>query len=1627
MRKRNIKARFLSVALSTALVFSSFLPVNLGLNLFTPIVAEAAESSTVGDYGLADTITDGNILHCFCWKYTDITAMLPEIAESGFTSVQVSPPQPTSGTGSWWWFYQPLGFYIGSSELGNKAELQELCTEAEKYGIKVIADIVANHLAGDHTNIQSDLKDSQYWHPDIGASEDGNRYKVTHGTIGMPDLNTEHSYVQQKVSEYVKELESIGVDGIRWDAAKHIGLPSEGDNFWPTVTSATDLWHYGEILNNPGVDAYGSQGTAILKEYSQYIAITDSKYGKTIRESFYSGTAPSGYGDWCTLGLSNDKLVYWGESHDTWSNNQDWGYSNHMSQNVIDRAYAVAASRNGITALYFSRPSTAVKDNIKIGVKGSTHFTSKEVAEVNKFKNAMIGQPDYYTASNNCSVVTREKGAVVVAGSGSNKSVTVTNGGGLMEPGTYIDQVSGSTWNVTSTTISGTIGSTGIAVIYNPENVTKTPTPTISQEGGNFSSETLSLTLGLKNATSGTYKIGNGTATTYTGTKSIAIGSDMAYGDSVTVTLTATNGTDTTTKTYTFTKKEVTGNVAYLSLPSGWKEPVYCYAYDSATETVNNGTWPGKQMTKDSATGYYMYEIPENIEAPRVIFYSSDTNRTPADMVKGYLFETEGSYLYKDGSWKVYEEPVTEGKVVVKYVDESGASIATSKTLTGEIGSSYTTSAVTISGYTLTDTPDNAKGTYTKATITVTYVYAEKGGEPKVTSSVSTGSSFKTETKEITLTLSNAKSGTYSVDGGPTKTFTGSAKVVLGRGKVADSTVTVKATAVGSDGTTKNFTFTYEKQFNGTVNEVTDTASASLAKTASTTVAASQGLSSYYSTNGKGFGKTATITIDGDFSDWSEDMIIAQGAAWDVANHYKGGHENCVLDTYSLYAAWDNDNLYIGWQMVNTTDTWARSGDGPLSDGGRVLDVPLILALSVNPNSTSMSNKNTAGGPIWGQKMGLEFDTHVDHLLYMSGKPGLGKPSLFKAVDAAGNTDYENGCIGFTEGGIEYDMAEGNISSNIWGLNSSSDPSDVSDNSADWVDYKTYTGSAGAHNTTYDSFYEIKIPLSTLGITKSQLESNGIGAMLVATRGESALDCIPFDKSMLDNATGDYSADPSTSAEKDDIDVITADFAKIGNGTITPPPTDDLELNFGANKSAPQLAGTALTLKGIAEGGKAPYTYKFYVDGKSVGTKSGSGETSVSWTPSAAGTYVIKCVVTDAEGNSATSAKYYEVEKSGSTTALSVTAKASATTVEKGKTVKFTATATGGSGSYKYSYIVKNETTGEWARLKDNVTSSTYTWTAGSAGTRVFYVDVTDSTGKTVRSAGITVKTTAPTVLKVTAKASATTVEKGKTVKFTATATGGSGSYKYSYIVHNTTTGKWSRLKDNVTSSTYTWTAGSAGTRIFYVDVTDSTGKTVRSTGITVKTTAPATLKATAKASATSNVVGDKVTFTVTASGGSGSYKYSYIVKNETTGKWSRLKDNVTSNKFTWTAGSEGTRSFYVDVTDSAGKTVRTSAIKVVTKATDPLTVVGSATDFSLSVGETTTIIGTADGGTGSYTYSFVVYNAATESWYRYDFGSSSIKSWKATSAGTRKFYVEAKDSSGKVVRSEAITITVKK
>ena len=294
---------------------------------------------------------------------------------------------------------------------------------------------------------------------------------------------------------------------------------------------------------------------------------------------------------------------------------------------------------------------------------------------------------------------------------------------------------------------------------------------------------------------------------------------------------------------------------------------------------------------------------------------------------------------------------------------------------------------------------------------------------------------------------------------------------------------------------------------------------------------------------------------------------------------------------------------------------------------------------------------------------------------------------------------------------------------------------------------------------------------------------------------------------------------------------------------------------------------------------------------------------------------------------------FYGINKDGSELKqeLSVTQ----TVKNSNNTINITANGTGGSGKYTYKFIVYNKTTNSWAKLQDFSDKNTFTWTKGNEGDRYFYVDVKDnSTGRVVRSEALNVKINKEDKPTSTLTASIAKVNVGSKVTLTAKATAGSGKYTYKFLIYNPTTKQWAKLQDFSDKSTFTWTAGSAGARQFYVDVKDSNGYVTRSKVVNVEVgNAQSVTKLSVKATAstTANKVGQNVTFTATGNGGAGGYTYKFIVYNKTTNQWAKLKDFSSTNKITWTAGSVGERQFYVDVKDKNGNVVRSSVMNVTT------------------------------------------------------------------------------------------------
>ena len=234
------KKRICSAVLCLLLLASSFLFTQAGARQVT------MENTVLSkeDYGLAENIEDGAILHAWCWSFDTIRENLENIARAGFTSVQTSPINACKvgdnggmqlmGNGKWYYHYQPADYVIGNYQLGTKADFEALCEEAETYGIHIIVDVVANHMSSDYSVIADSIKElpGGAFHPMNGISNYNNRQDFTQNSLlNLWDFNTQNPNVQQLILNYLKECVAAGADGFRYDAAKHIELPEDGPSF----------------------------------------------------------------------------------------------------------------------------------------------------------------------------------------------------------------------------------------------------------------------------------------------------------------------------------------------------------------------------------------------------------------------------------------------------------------------------------------------------------------------------------------------------------------------------------------------------------------------------------------------------------------------------------------------------------------------------------------------------------------------------------------------------------------------------------------------------------------------------------------------------------------------------------------------------------------------------------------------------------------------------------------------------------------------------------------------------------------------------------------------------------------------------------------------------------------------------------------------------------------------------------------------------------------------------------------------------------------------------------------------------------------------------------------------------
>lgn len=437
----------------------------------------------VNEQGLADNISDGAILHTWCWSFNTIKKNMKDIADAGFSTIQTSPimqckigddggmqlqdDDESGNNGKWYYHYQPTDYVIGNYQLGTKEEFTQMCEEAHKYGVKVIVDAVVNHVTGDKSVISENITNMKNpFHNRNDISDYNDREEVTQGNLlGLTDLNTQNEEVQQYILKYLKECVKAGADGFRYDATKHIELDSDDEkfasNFWNVILNNGSKFQYGEVLQG---------GSDRITSYAKIMNVTASDYGELLRNAVINEDVSVGsLRDYAVNGMDPSNLVTWVESHDNYCNDGNWSA---MDETQIKQAWAILCARKDGTPLFFDRPAGSSTDSQwgdnKIGAAGSSFYKDKEVTSVNKFRTAMIGEDEKLSnPDDNTSLIMIQrgkKGAVIV--NVSNKETKLTDVETDLADGAYKDKVSGKEFKVKNGKLSGTVKKNAVVVLY---------------------------------------------------------------------------------------------------------------------------------------------------------------------------------------------------------------------------------------------------------------------------------------------------------------------------------------------------------------------------------------------------------------------------------------------------------------------------------------------------------------------------------------------------------------------------------------------------------------------------------------------------------------------------------------------------------------------------------------------------------------------------------------------------------------------------------------------------------------------------------------------------------------------------------------------------------------------------------------------------------------------------------------------------------------------------------------------------------------------------------------------------------------------------------------------------------
>ncbi|MFE0464337.1 carbohydrate-binding module family 20 domain-containing protein [Kitasatospora sp. NPDC058965] len=440
----------------------------------------------------------------FEWNWPSVANECTTVlGPDGYGAVEVAPPEDSIRLGQsghpWWEVYQPIGYDL-NSRMGTAAQFAAMVTACHNAGVKVYADAVLNHMAGDNnTSTDSYGGDTfnssaySYAQPGYGSSDfhaypancpnadlsinDWNSVQQVQecDLSNLEDLNTESAHVRQAEAGYLNSLVAAGVDGFRMDAAKHIAqadMAAVLSQVNSTTWTGSRPYVYQEVIP-------GSSGSLAPSAFESNGSVIEFSYARDLKSQFTGSIANlKSFGQ--SWGLeppaASTSMV---TNHDTERDGSTLTYksgASYLLANLFELAWGY-----DVPQVYASFTWTNSDDSPPSDANGFVSATdcangwfctdrNQGVANMVGWHNATAGQQvaNWYDDGSNLIAFSRgNRGWIAINNESTAKTVTVETG---LAAGSYCDVVHG---NLTRSTgaCSGptvTVGGNGTATVTVP-------------------------------------------------------------------------------------------------------------------------------------------------------------------------------------------------------------------------------------------------------------------------------------------------------------------------------------------------------------------------------------------------------------------------------------------------------------------------------------------------------------------------------------------------------------------------------------------------------------------------------------------------------------------------------------------------------------------------------------------------------------------------------------------------------------------------------------------------------------------------------------------------------------------------------------------------------------------------------------------------------------------------------------------------------------------------------------------------------------------------------------------------------------------------------------------------------